>query len=136
MIQVGPCTRRCLSLALTATPSTLHQTTLCLWAGYPGEQCQVCYDSWSVFEKPLHDNSSAVMALNRGDVAINVTITLMDLGLALDDWPRHSWSTRDVWARSDLGVFSDTMTHRGEVQGLTVAVPAHGVRLLRMVPMS
>ena len=99
MIQVGPCTRRCLSLALTATPSTLHQTTLCLWAGYPGEQCQVCYDSWSVFEKPLHDNSSAVMALNRGDVAINVTITLMDLGLSLDDWPRHSW-----WRRSSLSL--------------------------------
>ena len=96
----------------------------------------MCYDSWSVFEKPLHDNSSAVMALNRGDVAINVTITLMDLGLALDDWPRHSWSARDVWAKTDLGVFSDPMTHRGEVQGMTVAVPAHGVRLLRMVPMN
>ena len=96
----------------------------------------MCYDSWSVFEKPLHDNSSAVMALNRGDVAINVTITLMDLGLHLDDWPRHSWSARDVWAKADLGVFSDTMTHRGEVQGMAVAVPAHGVRLLRMVPMN
>ena len=80
------------------------------------------------------------MALNRGDAAVNVTITLLDLGLALDDWPHHSWSARDVWAKSDLGVFTDAMSHSRHdswhyVHGMTVVVPAHGVRLLRMVPM-
>lgn len=90
---------------------------------YPGQPCQVCHSNWSVFEKPLHDNSSAVMVLNRGDGPVNVTVDMMDLGLTLGDWPHETWSARDLWSKSDLGVFSGS---------LTVAVPAHGVRLLRM----
>jgi hypothetical protein len=82
------------------------------------------------------------MVLNRGDTATNVTIELLNLGLALDDWPRHSWSARDVWAKSDLGVFKETAIHNPAhdswhlSHGMTVVVPAHGVRLLRMVPMA
>ena len=59
-----------------------------------------------------------------------------------DDWPHHSWSARDVWAKTDLGVFTETVIHNLAhdswhlSRGITVLVPAHGVRLLRMVPMA
>ena len=87
--------------------------------GYPGHPCTVCHANWSVYEKPLHDNSSAVMVLNRGSATLNVSIKLSDLA----DSTQSTWAARDLWSKRDLGVFIDTMT---------VAVPGHGVRLLRM----
>lgn len=87
--------------------------------GYPGSPCTSCPANWSVFEKPLHDNSSAVMVLNRGLMALNVSINLGDLG----DSTHYTFSARDLWEKLDLGVFTTL---------LTVEVPAHGVRLLRM----
>ena len=87
--------------------------------GYPGHPCTVCHANWSVYEKPLHDNSSAVMVLNRGSVALNVSIKLSDLA----DSTQSTWAARDLWSKRDLGVFTDAVT---------VAVPGHGVRLLRM----
>ena len=46
--------------------------------GYRGP-CKVCRTNSSVWEKPLADNSSAVMVLNRGDTPLQVTVTLFDL---------------------------------------------------------
>jgi hypothetical protein len=74
-----------------------------------------------VWEKPLADNSSAVMVLNRGDTLQSVTVLLYDLA----DNTYDSWAVRDVWAQADLGVSTHT---------LVVVVPPHGVRLLRMYP--
>ena len=110
----------------------LHSSNLCSTAypacqegpgdpGYPGHTCLECRSNSSVYEKPLHDGSSAVMVLNRGSVALNVSVQLEDLS----DSTRDTWTARDVWAHADLGTFS---------KAFTVAVPAHGVRLLRMHP--
>ena len=88
--------------------------------GYRGP-CAVCRYNSSVWEKPLADNSSAVMVLNRGDAPLSVVVLLYDLA----DNTHNSWEVRDVWAQADLGV---------AVTSLTVVVPPHGVRLLRMRP--
>ena len=74
-----------------------------------------------MWEKPLADNSSAVMVFNRGVAALNVSVVLYDLA----DNTHATWAVRDVWKRADLGVSSDL---------LVVEVPPHGVRLLRMRP--
>jgi hypothetical protein len=89
---------------------------------YPGHPCTTCRSSWSVHEKPLHDNSSAVMVLNRGETRLNVPVSLRDLG----DSSQGTWAVRDIWSRSELGVFTNQMA---------LAVPAHGVRMLRMRPL-
>ena len=109
----------------------LHVSDLCS-AGFPACQegptdpgtkypCKECRSNWSVWEKPLHDNSSAVMVLNRGTMALNISIDATDLA----DSTQGTWSARDLWSHSDLGVFSGA---------LVVNVPAHGVRMLRMSP--
>ena len=87
--------------------------------GYPGHACTTCRSNWSVYEKPLYDNSSAVMVLNRGSQSLNVSIDLSDLA----DSSQYTWTARDLWAKQDLGVFHEF---------LPVSVPAHGVRLFRM----
>lgn len=74
-----------------------------------------------MWEKPLSDNSSAVMVLNRGDAPASVTVTLYDLS----DNTHDTWDVRDIWAHADLGVSTTS---------LVVQVPGHGVRLLRMRP--
>ena len=43
--------------------------------GFPGS-CAVCRSNWSVYEKPLRDNSSAVMVLNRGEAPLVVAVSL------------------------------------------------------------
>lgn len=91
--------------------------------GYIGHTCLECRSNWSVWEKPLHDNSSAVMVLNRGDAPAAVTVMLDDIGDALT----VRWSARDLWAHQDLGA----VTH-----SFQVTVPAHGVKLLRMSPIA
>eukprot|EP01044_Picomonas_judraskeda_P015002 COSAG03_NODE_2460_length_2733_cov_29.331055_3_plen_327_part_00 len=89
--------------------------------GFPGP-CRVCRSNWSVYEKPLNDSSSAVMILNRGDKPLSdVSISLRDLG----DSTLATYTARDLWNKSELGIFTNS---------LTLAVPAHGVRLLRMRP--
>jgi alpha-galactosidase len=88
--------------------------------GYAGP-CTICRVNSSVWEKPLADNSSAVMVLNRGDTPLTVSVELYDLGENLYD----TYAVRDVWLRADLGVKTGT---------LQVSVPAHGVRLLRVQP--
>ena len=89
--------------------------------GYPGKPCAVCRSNWSVFEKPLHDNSSAVMVLNRGELPLSVVVDLSDLA----DSTHSVWEARDLWNHTNLGIFSETMA---------LMVPGHGVRLLRMRP--
>ena len=46
--------------------------------GFKGP-CKVCRTNSSVWEKPLADNSSAVMVLNRGETSLNVSVVLYDL---------------------------------------------------------
>ena len=41
--------------------------------GYRGP-CQTCRSNTSVWEKPLADNSSAVMVFNRGDAPASVSV--------------------------------------------------------------
>jgi hypothetical protein len=88
--------------------------------GY-GEPCATCRSNWSVFEKPLHDNSSAVMVLNRGEQPVEITVDLSDLA----DSRQATWAVRDLWSKTDLGVCAELMP---------LTVPGHGVRLLRMRP--
>ena len=61
------------------------------------------------------------MVLNRGASPLTVRVELEDLG----DSTQAVWKARDLWAHADLGVFSGI---------LSVDVPGHGVRLLRMMP--
>jgi alpha-galactosidase len=89
-------------------------------SGYHGP-CKVCRTNSSVWEKPLADNSSAVMVLNRGETRLNVTVLLYDLA----DNTYNRWVVRDIWAKADLGVATNS---------LRVEVPPHGVRLFRMQP--
>jgi len=89
--------------------------------GYLGRTCQECRSNWSVWEKPLHDHSSAVMVFNRDNVPQTVTVNLEDIGDALTE----SWSGRDLWAHKDLGVVTTSFQ---------TIVPAHGVKLYRMKP--
>eukprot|EP01050_Picozoa_sp_SAG11_P009543 SAG11_NODE_907_length_6599_cov_13.219231_1_plen_502_part_00 len=88
--------------------------------GYNGP-CKVCHTNSSVWEKPLADNSSAVMVLNRGEQPVRVAVLMYDLG----DNTHDTFAVRDIWARADLSIWTGS---------LSVAVPAHGVRLLRMTP--
>lgn len=87
---------------------------------YPGHGCTACIDEWSVHEKPLSDGSYAIMVFNRGNVSLPmVPVNAQDIG----DSMGQSYEVRDVWAHADLPMFT-TIMH--------VAVPAHGVRLLRV----
>ena len=111
----------------------LRSSNICS-AGYPACQeapgqpgylhpCNTCRSNYSVYEKPLSDNSSAVMVLNRGETPLVVPIQFDDLG----DSMQAVFKARDLWSHTDLGVFSNA---------LSVVVPAHGVRLLKMQPPS
>lgn len=87
---------------------------------YPGHTCTTCVDEWSVWEKPLSDGSYAIMVFNRGEVPLSaVPINAQDIG----DSMSMNYEVRDVWSHQDLPPFANWMH---------VAVPAHGVRLLRV----
>jgi alpha-galactosidase len=61
----------------------------------------------------------AVALFNRSDAAVDMTVTWSELGL-----PSGAAAVRDLWDRTDRGVFSDRYT---------ADVPPHGVVLIRVV---
>ena len=71
-----------------------------------------------VWSKPLAGaGQRAVALLNRGDTAQPITVNFADVALG------GSVRVRDLWNRSNAGVFTDSYT---------VSVPAHGVAMLRL----
>jgi alpha-galactosidase len=60
-----------------------------------------------------------VALLNLSDSAADITVNWAEIGL-----PAGAAAVRDLWARADLGVFSDSYT---------ASVPSHGVVLVKVV---
>ena len=132
-VHKDPLSRMAVRVDVGGGLNELRSSNLCS-AGYPACQeapgqpgyphpCYTCRSNYSVYEKPLSDNSSAVMVLNRGETPLLVPIEFGDLG----DSTQTVFQARDLWTSTDLGVFSNVMS---------VVVPAHGVRLLKMQPPS
>jgi alpha-galactosidase len=69
-----------------------------------------------VWVKPLADGSKAVGLFNRGESMMPVTAYFRDVGAA------DSADIRDLWARTDRGVFKGSFT---------AEVPSHGVVLVK-----
>jgi alpha-galactosidase len=73
-----------------------------------------------IWSKPLSGiHTIAVVLFNRSSVAVDMTVVWTDLGL-----PSGAATVRDLWARTDRGVFSDRYSAN---------VPPHGVVLIRVV---
>jgi alpha-galactosidase len=72
-----------------------------------------------VWVKPLADGSKAVGLFNRGESVMPVTAHFRDVGVG------DTASVRDLWAKSDLGVFKVRFTAQ---------VPTHGVVLIKVKP--
>ena len=85
----------------------------------------LCASEHSIYGKELADGSSAVMVLNRGEANASMTLLMEDVGDSL----HTTYRVRDLWLKANLS---------GEpaVTRLVVDVPAHGVRLLRLWPMT
>jgi alpha-galactosidase len=65
-------------------------------------------------------NVRAVALLNRNAAAASIAVSFTQIGLS-----SGQASVRDLWQHVDLGTFSGSFT--------ATAVPAHGVRMLRIV---
>jgi alpha-galactosidase len=72
-----------------------------------------------VWVKPLADGSKAVGLFNRGETAMPVTAYFADVGVG------DTVSVRDLWKKSDLGVFKSNFTAQ---------VPSHGVVMIKVQP--
>lgn len=73
-----------------------------------------------VWSKTLSGNNARAVALfNRSDEDVSMTVDWSQIKL-----PAGRASVRDLWARADLGFFTDSYT---------VTVPAHGVMLVKIV---
>ena len=73
-----------------------------------------------VWAKPLNESGArAVLLLNGGDSAQDITVRFADIGLGPGD-P----SVRDLWAHKDHGTFSESYTAK--------SVSAHGVVMLKV----
>lgn len=75
-----------------------------------------------VWAKRLKDGSIAIVLLNRAEVATEITASFRRAGLGA-----AKASVRDLWAHTDLGVFSDSYK---------TTVPAHGVAMIRVKAVS
>ena len=71
-----------------------------------------------VWERPLSDGGQALAMFNRSGTPATISLKWSDLGLK--SAPARA---RDLWAHSDVKV---------EGAQYTVAVPAHGVKMLRV----
>ena len=71
-----------------------------------------------VWQKPLNDGSIAVALLNLSTTNNSMLVTWKDLGLE----PSNA-TVRDLWRRTDLGVFKDTFK---------ITVPTHGVFMVKI----
>jgi alpha-galactosidase len=73
-----------------------------------------------VWAKPLNESGArAVLLLNGGDSAQDITVRFTDIGLG-----PGAPSVRDLWAHEDRGTFSQSYTAE--------SVPAHGVVMLKV----
>jgi alpha-galactosidase len=70
-----------------------------------------------VWVKPLADGSKAVGLFNRGESVMPVTAYFRDVGV------RDTASVRDLWEKSELGVFKSSFTAQ---------VPRHGVVMIKV----
>jgi hypothetical protein len=87
--------------------------------------CRHCVSNISIYGKPLHDNSTAVMILNRGGTAATTQLQLVDVNVGASI--TEQYAVRDLWQRASLGTATGS---------LTLDVPAHGVRFLRLAPLA
>ena len=105
-----------------ATISTLtNPEVLAVDQDAAGVQGTVVADNGSglqVWSKRLNDGSRAVVLFNRSGSSANITANWSNIGLAAG-----SASVRDLWARTDLGSFSNSYT---------AYVPSHGVVMLKI----
>jgi len=72
---------------------------------------------YEVWAKPLQDGSTAALLINRGEDAERITANFKDIGVS------GTKSVRDLWARKDLGQFTDSFS---------AEVPRHGVVLVKV----
>jgi alpha-galactosidase len=72
-----------------------------------------------VWVKPLADGSKAVGLFNRGESVMPVTAYFRDVGVG------DTASVRDLWEKSDLGVYHSSFTAQ---------VPSHSVMLIKVKP--
>lgn len=70
-----------------------------------------------VWMKPLADGSKAVGLFNRSESGLAISVRFEAIGVS------HSAQVRDLWARKDLGTFSEKYT---------VDVPRHGAVLIKI----
>ncbi|MDA3853837.1 MAG: T9SS type A sorting domain-containing protein, partial [Bacteroidales bacterium] len=71
-----------------------------------------------VWKKPLKDGSIAVALLNLSANDNSILVTWKDLGLEPGDA-----TVRDLWSRTDLGIYKDTFK---------ITVPTHGVSVVKI----
>jgi alpha-galactosidase len=72
---------------------------------------------YEVWAKPLQDGSTAALLINRGEDAERITANFKDVGVS------GTKSVRDLWARKELGQFTDSFS---------AEVPRHGVMLVKV----
>ena len=72
---------------------------------------------YEVWVKPLADGSVAALLINRGEDTEKITANFKDLGIS------GTKSARDLWAKKDLGRFTDSFSDD---------VPRHGVVMVKL----
>jgi alpha-galactosidase len=88
--------------------------------------CILTNGDLQIWSKPLGTNGTtqAVALFNRGTTSADMTVTWAALGI-----PGGVVAVRDLWARGYVGNITNSFTN-----GYTVNVPAHGCRLLKVMP--
>lgn len=71
-----------------------------------------------IYNKPLHDGTTAVLLLNKGEESADLTVTWEMIGLS------GPQPVRDLWQRKDLGLFKESFTAKNLGQ--------HGSRMLKI----
>ncbi|MDK8181760.1 glycoside hydrolase family 27 protein [Paenibacillus sp. UMB4589-SE434] len=88
--------------------------------GYQGRVVKEIADGVTIWNKRLlNDNERAVVLFNGTGAATNITVSWSDIGLLAG-----GATVRDLWAKSNLGTFSN---------GYTANVPSHGAVMLKVV---
>jgi len=85
-----------------------------------GIQGYKVYDSGNheIYNKPLQDGTTAVLLLNKGSKTADITVTWDQIGLS------GRQKVRDLWARKNLGYFTDSYTADN--------LPQHGHILIKV----
>ena len=91
----------------------------------------LCASETSVYGRKLHDGSSAVMVLNRGESNASVTLHMEDIG----DSMHTTYGARDLWGLANLSI-GKTGHAEPVVNQVAVEVASHGARLFRFWPMA